>query len=68
MTVIYRYLLKRSGLTQNEAAQLHHVPVEQIAHWIKPASKAPASAIGVLYLACRKAEDAKRAAGNAPNC
>jgi|GEM_PF-5841390 len=49
MTAIYRQLLLRSGLSEQAAATLHQVSVEQVREWTRHRVRVPMSAVAALH-------------------
>lgn len=57
MTAMYHQLLLRSGLSEQDAATLHKVSVEQVREWTRHRIKVPMSAITALQRHCRNGHD-----------
>jgi len=53
MSTTYQFFLQRSGLNDQQAADLHHVAVEQVKAWATPRINVPGSAVNVIYTYCR---------------
>ena len=53
MSLMYQLLLKRSGLSANEAAKLHKVPVRRIRDWTRFKGAVPLAALNALEQVCR---------------
>jgi len=55
MSLMYRMLLRRSGLSKNDAAKLHEVPVEQVKDWMRYTSYVPLAELYRIDDYCREA-------------
>lgn len=56
MSLVYQALLTRSGLSENGAARLHGVSVEDVRRWRLARTKAPVGAFDQLLRYCRRTE------------
>ena len=59
MSLMYKCLLDRSGLTKKDAAKLHQTSIGQVKAWMRFDTSVPTAALRTLDLFCRTA-DAKR--------
>ena len=58
MSLMYQLLLQRSGLSLNDAAKLHQVPVKQVKFWARFKMPVPEAALHALERYCHDAETA----------